>query len=184
MIQTDEQMLLAQQNVANLRQILLQARKVHSPEDYSQLAKPILVEIQQREQELLVFLSGGQRKLNPDHSSAPRFEQDTGFPEKQELTATRVLATYACAATQASVIALAPPANSSASGASRIPPHGDSEMTPTRVGGEEPRLYGVDKGLVGSVIPITAGKNHKNSPTFGRIGRRDRRAGYATKFGV
>lgn len=59
MIRTDEQMLLAQQNVANLRQILLEARKVHSPEDYSRLAEPILLEIQQREQEILEFLSSG-----------------------------------------------------------------------------------------------------------------------------
>lgn len=35
MIQTDDQMLLAQQCVGNLRQILLQARKVHSQQDYT-----------------------------------------------------------------------------------------------------------------------------------------------------
>lgn len=58
MITTDEQMLLAQQNVANLRQVLLQARKVHPPQDYSRLAEPILLEIQQREQEILDFLTG------------------------------------------------------------------------------------------------------------------------------
>ena len=58
MITSDEQMLLAQQNVANLKQILLQARKVHSPQDYSRLAEPILLEIQGREQEILDFLSG------------------------------------------------------------------------------------------------------------------------------
>ena len=58
MITTDEQMLLAQQDVANLRQVLLQARKVHSPQDYSRLAEPILLEILQREQEILDFLTG------------------------------------------------------------------------------------------------------------------------------
>jgi len=58
MITTDEQMLLAQQNVANLRKILLQARKAHSPQDYCRLAEPILLEIQRREQEILDFLSG------------------------------------------------------------------------------------------------------------------------------
>jgi len=57
-ITTDEQMLLAQQDVANLRQVLLQARKVHSPQDYSRLAEPILLEILQREQEILDFLTG------------------------------------------------------------------------------------------------------------------------------
>ena len=59
MIQTDEQMLLAQQCVANLRNVLLEARKVHSPQDYLQLAEPILLEVQQREQEILEYLSSG-----------------------------------------------------------------------------------------------------------------------------
>jgi len=58
-IQTDEQMLLAQQCVANLRNILLEARKVHSPQDYLLLAEPILLEVQQREQEILEYLSSG-----------------------------------------------------------------------------------------------------------------------------
>ncbi len=59
MIQTDEQMLLAQQCVANLRKILLEARKVHSPQDYLRLAEPILLEVQQREQEIFEYLSRG-----------------------------------------------------------------------------------------------------------------------------
>jgi hypothetical protein len=58
-IETDEQMLLAQQCVANLRKILLEARKVHSPQDYLRLAEPVLLEVQQREQEILEYLSGG-----------------------------------------------------------------------------------------------------------------------------
>jgi hypothetical protein len=56
-IQTDEQMLLAQECVANLRKILLQARKVHSRQDYARMAEPILLEVQQREQEILEYLS-------------------------------------------------------------------------------------------------------------------------------
>jgi len=67
MIRTDEQMLLAQQNVANLREILLQARKVHSPQDYSRLAEPILLEIQRREQDILDFLSS---------DSDPQYRED------------------------------------------------------------------------------------------------------------
>ncbi|MGD0436235.1 MAG: hypothetical protein ABSB86_07210 [Bryobacteraceae bacterium] len=59
MIETDEQMLLAQQCVANLRTILLEARKVHWSEDYRRLAAPILLEVQQREQEILEYLSSG-----------------------------------------------------------------------------------------------------------------------------
>ena len=57
MIQTDDQMLLAQQCIGNLRTILVEARKVHSQQDYVRMAAPILLEVQQREQEIL-YLSG------------------------------------------------------------------------------------------------------------------------------
>ena len=57
MIQTDDQMLIAQQCVANLRTILLEARKIHSRQDYTRMAEPILLEVQQREQEILEYLS-------------------------------------------------------------------------------------------------------------------------------
>jgi hypothetical protein len=36
----------------------LEARKVHSRSDYTRMAEPILLEIQQREQEILEYLSG------------------------------------------------------------------------------------------------------------------------------
>jgi hypothetical protein len=54
-IQTDDQMLVAQQCVANLRKVLLDARKVHSRQDYARMSEPILLEVQQREQEILEF---------------------------------------------------------------------------------------------------------------------------------
>ena len=57
MIQTDDQMLVAQQCIANLRTVLLEARKVHSWQDYARMAEPILLEVQQREQEILEYLS-------------------------------------------------------------------------------------------------------------------------------
>lgn len=57
MIQTDDQMLLAQQCIANLLRILLQARKVHSRRDYARMSEPILLEIQQREQEIVEYLT-------------------------------------------------------------------------------------------------------------------------------
>jgi len=57
-IQTDDQMLLAQQCIANLRRILLDARKVHSRRDYALMAEPILLEVQQREQDIVEYLSG------------------------------------------------------------------------------------------------------------------------------
>jgi hypothetical protein len=50
-------MLLAEQCVANLRSILLKARKVHSRQDYARMAEPVLLEIQQREQEIFEYLS-------------------------------------------------------------------------------------------------------------------------------
>jgi len=56
-IHTDDQMLLAEGCVANLRRILLGARKVHSQQDYARMAEPILLEVQQREQEILGYLS-------------------------------------------------------------------------------------------------------------------------------
>jgi hypothetical protein len=57
-IRTDEEMLLAQQSIGNLRKILLEARRVHSRADYARMARPILLEVQQREQEILEYLSG------------------------------------------------------------------------------------------------------------------------------
>jgi hypothetical protein len=56
-IQTDDQMLLAQECVANLRRILLEARKVHSRQDFARMAEPILLELQQREQDIFEYLS-------------------------------------------------------------------------------------------------------------------------------
>jgi hypothetical protein len=50
-------MLLAQQCIASLRRILLEARKVHSRQDYARMARPILLEVQQREQEILEYLT-------------------------------------------------------------------------------------------------------------------------------
>jgi hypothetical protein len=50
-------MLVAQQCIGNLRRVLLEARRVHSRQDYARLAEPILLEIQAREQEILEYLS-------------------------------------------------------------------------------------------------------------------------------
>jgi len=57
MIESDEQMHAAQQAVLNLKEVLLQARRVHSPQDYRRLAEPILLELQGREQEILEYLT-------------------------------------------------------------------------------------------------------------------------------
>jgi len=58
MIQSDEQLRAAQQAIFNLERVLLEARKVHSASEYRAMSEPILLEIQQREQEVLSYLPG------------------------------------------------------------------------------------------------------------------------------
>jgi hypothetical protein len=57
MIQNDDQLTAAQQAIFNLEKVLLEARKVHSAEEYRSMSEPILLEIQQREHEILAYLS-------------------------------------------------------------------------------------------------------------------------------
>ena len=57
MIENDEHLKAAQEAVRNLQQILLAARKVHTAAEYRAMSEPILLEIQQREQEILTYLS-------------------------------------------------------------------------------------------------------------------------------
>jgi len=57
MINNDEQLAMAQQAVLSLEKILLEARKVHSVQEYRAMSEPILLEIQQREQEIFLYLS-------------------------------------------------------------------------------------------------------------------------------
>jgi hypothetical protein len=57
MIQNDEELTKAQQAIINLEKILIEARRVHSSEEYRAMSEPILLEIQQREQEILAYLS-------------------------------------------------------------------------------------------------------------------------------
>jgi hypothetical protein len=56
-IKNDEQLKVAQESVQNLQQVLLAARRVHSEAEYRAMSEPILLEIQQREQEILDYLS-------------------------------------------------------------------------------------------------------------------------------
>ena len=58
MIQTDDQMPLVHESAANLRIILLETRKVHSRREYARMADPVLLEVQQREPEILEYFSG------------------------------------------------------------------------------------------------------------------------------
>ena len=57
MIENDHQLQSAQEAVENLQRVLLAARKVHSAQDYRLMSAPILLELQQREQEILGYLS-------------------------------------------------------------------------------------------------------------------------------
>jgi hypothetical protein len=57
MIANDQQLQLAQEAVENLQRVLLAARRVHSPHEYRLMSAPILLELQQREQEILACLS-------------------------------------------------------------------------------------------------------------------------------
>jgi hypothetical protein len=56
-IQTDDQNAARAACIANLRRILLEARKVHPRHDYARMAEPILLEVQQREQDIIEYLS-------------------------------------------------------------------------------------------------------------------------------
>lgn len=64
MIKNDEQLSIAQQAVINLQKILLEARKVHLPQEYRAMSEPILIELQQREQEILNYLSMTKAELS------------------------------------------------------------------------------------------------------------------------
>ena len=57
MIKNDEQLEKAKEAVRNLEVILEKARKVHSPLEYKAMSEPILLEIQQRDNEIIRYLS-------------------------------------------------------------------------------------------------------------------------------
>jgi hypothetical protein len=63
MIENDEQLKAAQEAVRNLQQILLAARKVHTAAEYHAMSEPILLELQQREQEILTYLSRAEAEV-------------------------------------------------------------------------------------------------------------------------
>ncbi len=57
MIANDQQLQIAQAAVENLQRVLLAARKVRSPHEYRLISAPILLELQEREHEILAYLS-------------------------------------------------------------------------------------------------------------------------------
>jgi hypothetical protein len=64
MIRNDEQLMVAQKAIENLQKILIKARKVHSNTEYRALSEPVLLEIQQREQDIFDYLSKTPRELS------------------------------------------------------------------------------------------------------------------------
>jgi hypothetical protein len=64
MIESDEPLILAHQAVANLKSVLLVARRVHSVGEYRTMSEPIIREIRQREQEIVAHLNGANRQLS------------------------------------------------------------------------------------------------------------------------
>jgi hypothetical protein len=57
MITNDQQLQLAQEAIEKFQRVLLTARKVHTPHEYRLMSAPILLELQQREQDILAYLS-------------------------------------------------------------------------------------------------------------------------------
>lgn len=57
MIQNDEQLHQAQADIQKLWRFLESAQQTHSATDYERLAAPYLLQIQERQQEILDYLS-------------------------------------------------------------------------------------------------------------------------------
>jgi hypothetical protein len=57
MIETQEQFERAEEAITKIKQFLLAARRTHTPEAYAALSAPILRELQDREREVLAYLS-------------------------------------------------------------------------------------------------------------------------------
>jgi hypothetical protein len=56
-IQNDEQLHQAQADIQKLWSFLEHARQTHAPDDYERLARPYVLQIQDRQQEILEYLS-------------------------------------------------------------------------------------------------------------------------------
>jgi hypothetical protein len=57
MIDTLEQFERAEEAIAKMKRFLLVARRTHTPEAYGALSAPVLRELQERERDILVYLS-------------------------------------------------------------------------------------------------------------------------------
>jgi hypothetical protein len=57
MIETPEQFERAEEAITKMKRFLLAARRTHTPEAYAALSAPILQELQDRERDVLDYLS-------------------------------------------------------------------------------------------------------------------------------
>ena len=57
MIQSDEQLHQAEADIQKLWSFLEHARQTHAPVDYERLAKPYLLQVQERQREVLEYLA-------------------------------------------------------------------------------------------------------------------------------
>ncbi len=57
MIETPEQFERAEEAITQIKRFLLAARRTHTPEAYAALSAPILRELQERERDVLAYLS-------------------------------------------------------------------------------------------------------------------------------
>jgi hypothetical protein len=57
MIETSEQYERAEEAVTKLKRFLLAARRTHTTEAYTALSAPILRELQERERDIIIYLS-------------------------------------------------------------------------------------------------------------------------------
>jgi hypothetical protein len=64
MIRNNEQLMMARKATENLQKILVEARKVHSHAEYRAVSEPVLLEIQQREQDIFDYLSKTPQELS------------------------------------------------------------------------------------------------------------------------
>ncbi len=58
MITNDDQLEKAEQAATTIKAMLRQSRRTMSPDAYTRMARPWLLELQEREREILLYLSG------------------------------------------------------------------------------------------------------------------------------
>jgi hypothetical protein len=62
MILNDEELGIAQENARRLEAFLMEARKTLPSEEYRRIAEPFLLELQQRQAEVVEYLSAAERE--------------------------------------------------------------------------------------------------------------------------